>query len=86
MKDLKQKYGSVDEEELEDDDLELRRQGKDMKMPANKEIDELAASVYQFLYSGDSDFDIDGLFQEIDQQQLNLSSKTFFFVGILENT
>ncbi|XP_018571112.1 uncharacterized protein LOC108910840 isoform X2 [Anoplophora glabripennis] len=61
MKDLRQKYGNVDEEELEDDDLEIRRQGKDMKLTSTKEIDELAASVYEFLYSGDGGFDIDGL-------------------------
>lgn len=62
MKDLRHKYGSVDEDELEDDELEIRRQGKDMKFPADKEIDELAASVYEFLYSSDSSFDVDGLF------------------------
>lgn len=62
MKDLRQKYGSVDEEELEDDELEIRRQGKDMKFPRNKEIDELAATVYEFLYSGEGGFDVDALF------------------------
>lgn len=64
MKDVREKFSGVSDEEL-DGDLELRRTGKDMKFPnvnEEKDIDALEASMYEFLYASDSNIELDGFF------------------------
>lgn len=64
MKDVREKFSGVDDEEL-DTDMDLRRAGKAAKLPPNeteKEIDELASSIYEFMYASDSSFDAEELF------------------------
>lgn len=58
MKDVREKFSGVADDEL-DGDMELRR-GKAAKLPQSgteKEIEDLASSVYEFLYTSDSNFD-----------------------------
>lgn len=64
MKDVREKFSGVADEEL-DTEMDLRRTGKATKLPPNeseKEIDDLAASMYEFLYASDSSFDAEELF------------------------
>ncbi|XP_060517912.1 uncharacterized protein LOC132696847 isoform X2 [Cylas formicarius] len=62
MKDVRDKYAGVSDDEL-DADMELRRQSKSTKLPSDKEkeIEDLTASMYEFLYASDGGFDIDGI-------------------------
>ncbi|KAJ8960808.1 hypothetical protein NQ318_020104 [Aromia moschata] len=62
MKDVREKYAGVMEDEL-DGDVELRRTGKASKLPetdGEQEIEDMSESMYEFLYASDSGFDIDG--------------------------
>lgn len=60
MKDVREKYAGVPDEEF-DHDVEVRRTGKNTRLPNDDgEIDQLAASMYDFLYGSDSNLDIDG--------------------------
>ncbi|KAL1513383.1 hypothetical protein ABEB36_002802 [Hypothenemus hampei] len=66
MKDVREKYAGVTDDDFDGGDVELRRtgrQGKATKLgnDQEKEIDDLAASMYEFLYTSDSGFDIDGI-------------------------
>lgn len=65
MKDVREKYAGVTEDDFESGDVELRRTGrqsKDSKLDSQeKEIDDLAGSMYEFLYASDSGFDVDGI-------------------------
>lgn len=66
MKDVRDKYSGVTDEEF-DSEFDLRRAGRARKLPAsdeeesNGEIDELASSIYEFLYASDSNMDIDSI-------------------------
>ncbi|XP_066155467.1 uncharacterized protein [Euwallacea fornicatus] len=60
MKDVREKYAGVSDDDFEGSDVELRRTGRKMDSQ-EKEIDTLAASMYEFLYASDSGFDIDGI-------------------------
>lgn len=55
MKDVREKYTDVTEDDF-DPDVEIRRQGRHMKN--NENLDELAVSLYDFLYGNDSELDI----------------------------
>lgn len=63
MKDVREKYAGVTEDDFESGDVELRRTGRQGKalMSENDEVDNMAASMYEFLYASDSGFDIDGI-------------------------
>lgn len=60
MKDVREKYAGVGDEDL-DDDVEIRRQGKDMKFEKDGEMDSLATDIYEFLYGSDTSLDLDSL-------------------------
>lgn len=60
MKDVREKFSGVNEDDFEED-VPIRRSGKDMKLN-NREIDEMAASMYEFLYGGDTSLDIESVF------------------------
>ncbi|KAF7287190.1 uncharacterized protein LOC143194162 isoform X1 [Rhynchophorus ferrugineus] len=64
MKDVREKYAGVSDD-FENGDVELRRTGRQGKAEKiddkEKEIDDLASSMYDFLYASDSGFDIDGI-------------------------
>lgn len=59
MKDVREKYSGVSEDDF-DEDVPIRRSGKDMKLQ-DKEIDEMASSMYEFLYGGDSGMDLESV-------------------------
>lgn len=62
LKDVRERYDGLEEYE---GDVDFGRRSKSMKMPQEGDVDDLAASVYEFLYSGSSseqELDIDGLF------------------------
>ncbi|KAG5896396.1 hypothetical protein JTB14_009601 [Gonioctena quinquepunctata] len=62
MKDVREKFNGVADDEL---DADFRRTGKAMDFSTNeseKEIDDLAASMYEFLYASDSSLDVDEFF------------------------
>jgi len=59
MKDVREKYSGVSEDDFEGD-IEFRRTGRGMKLQEN-EIDDLANSMYEFLYGSDSGFELDSL-------------------------
>lgn len=62
MKDVREKFSGVSDDEL-DGDMDLRRTGKAAKMPDNdKELEDMASAMYEFLYTSDSGLDDDGLF------------------------
>lgn len=63
MKDVREKYAGVADDDFESGDVELRRTGRRGKAgnDQDKEVDDLAASMYEFLYASDSGFDIDGI-------------------------
>ncbi|CAG9768984.1 unnamed protein product [Ceutorhynchus assimilis] len=64
MKDVREKYAGVADDDFESGDVELRRTGREGKLmnsDKEKEVDDLAASMYEFLYASDSGFDIDGI-------------------------
>lgn len=60
MKDVREKYSGVSDEDF-DGDVEIRRQGKAAKLNKDDEIDDLAASMYEFLYASDSNFDLESI-------------------------
>lgn len=62
MKDVREKYAGVAEDDFDGGDMELRRTGKASQFAADKEVDELASSMYEFLYGSDSNFDIENIF------------------------
>lgn len=58
---MREKYPEVGDEDF-DSDMEIRRQGKSAKLPEDdSQIDELADSVYEFLYASDSSMNIDAM-------------------------
>ncbi|XP_056645868.1 uncharacterized protein LOC130451094 [Diorhabda sublineata] len=62
MKDVREKFAGVSDEEL-DGDLDLRRAGKDIKISKAEQennVNDLESSMYDFLYSSDSNIDMDG--------------------------
>lgn len=59
MKDIKDKISTISEEDL-DNDAELRRTGKSIKYEDS--TNELAASMYDFLYGVDNGFEMDNIF------------------------
>lgn len=67
MRDVREKYAGVTEDDFEGGDMELRRTGRDGKAASlgnqdqESEVDNLAASMYEFLYASDSGFDVDGI-------------------------
>lgn len=61
MKDVREKYAGVTDDDFDGGDMELRRTGKASKLNEEKEIDELAGSMYEFLYGSDSSFDIENI-------------------------
>ncbi|XP_074027053.1 uncharacterized protein [Leptinotarsa decemlineata] len=64
MKDVRDKFSGVADDELESD-MDLSRTGKAMDFPKadkEREIDDLASSMYEFLYTSDSNLDVDELF------------------------
>lgn len=59
MKDVREKYAGVTDEDL-DGEMEIRRQGKAMKFDETEhEVNELATSMYDFLYGTESGVGID---------------------------
>lgn len=61
LKDIRERYDGLEEYES---DVEFGRRGKAMKAPSDGEIDDMAASMYEFLYSssnGEQDLDIGGM-------------------------
>ncbi|RZC32779.1 uncharacterized protein BDFB_007256 [Asbolus verrucosus] len=61
MKDVREKYTGVTDEEF-DSDVELRRTGKARNLPKSEfEINELASSMYEFLYGTESEINIDSV-------------------------
>ncbi|XP_045471460.1 uncharacterized protein LOC123678469 [Harmonia axyridis] len=60
MKDVREKYAGVTDEDL-DDDVEIRRQAKDLKSGHEEDLDSLATDIYGFLYGSDSSLDLDSL-------------------------
>ncbi|KAJ8978177.1 hypothetical protein NQ317_009665 [Molorchus minor] len=61
MKDVREKYSEMTDDEL-DSDIEVRRsKGMRMSNDSEKEIEDMSDSIYEFLYASDSGFDIDGL-------------------------
>lgn len=61
MKDVREKYAGVADDDFDGGDMELRRTGKASKLAEDKEVDELASSMYEFLYGSDSSFDIENI-------------------------
>lgn len=61
MKDVREKYAGVTDDDFDAGDMELRRTGKAAKMAEDKEVEELAGSMYEFLYGSDSNFDIENI-------------------------
>lgn len=59
MKDVREKYSGVADDDFDGGDMELRRTGKATKIDAD--VDELASSMYEFLYGSDSNFDIENI-------------------------
>ncbi|XP_044751821.1 uncharacterized protein LOC123311795 [Coccinella septempunctata] len=59
MKDVREKYAGVADEDL-DDDVEIRRQGRDQKL-GEKDMDSLATDIYEFLYGSDTSLDLDNI-------------------------
>lgn len=60
MKDVREKYSGISDEEF-DSEMELRRNGKAMKFDKS-DIDELAVSIYDFLYGTDSGVELESFF------------------------
>ncbi|KAJ3654914.1 hypothetical protein Zmor_014066 [Zophobas morio] len=61
MKDVREKYAGMTDEDFEND-VEFRRTGKAMKMPKSEEqINDLASSMYEFLYGSESNVNIDSI-------------------------
>lgn len=58
MKDVRERYTDVSDDDFESD-LEIKRQGRFMK---EENLDELAASMYDFLYGSDYNINLDNLF------------------------
>lgn len=61
MKDVREKYAGV-ADDFDGGDMELRRTGKASKIEDDKDVEELASSMYEFLYGSDSNFDIENIF------------------------
>lgn len=60
MKDVREKYAGVADDDFDGSDMELRRTGKASKIDSEN-VDELASSMYEFLYGSDSNFDIENI-------------------------
>lgn len=61
MKDVRERYAGVADEEDFDNDLELRRTSKAMDLSkSQEEVDDLASSMYEFLYGGENG-NVDGV-------------------------
>lgn len=60
MKDVREKYTGVSEDDF-DGDVEIRRQGRERK-DDDKTMDELATSMYEFLYGNDVTLNIENMF------------------------
>lgn len=60
MKDVREKYTEVGEDDF-DDEVGIRRHGKDMKLD-DKDIDDMATSMYEFLYGSEANLDLDSVF------------------------
>lgn len=61
MKDVREKFSGVSEDEL-DGEMDLRRTGKATKLDNEKELEDMASAMYDLLYTSDSGFDDAGLF------------------------
>lgn len=61
MKDVREKYAGVTEDDFDGGDIELRRTGKAARMEEDKDVEELAGSMYEFLYGSDSSFEIENI-------------------------
>lgn len=62
MKDVREKYSGVSDDDL-DSEMDLRRTGKASKSPDNeKELEDMASAMYDLLYTSDSGLDDDGFF------------------------
>lgn len=61
MKDVREKFSGVSEDEL-DGEMDLRRTGKATKFDNEKELEDMASAMYDLLYTSDSGFDEGGLF------------------------
>lgn len=62
MKDVREKFSGVSDDEL-DGEMDLRRTGKAAKTPENeRELEEMASAMYDFLYTSDTGLDDDGFF------------------------
>lgn len=62
MKDVREKYAGVTDEDL-DDDVEIRRQGKDLKSETERDMDSLATDIYEMIYGSDTSLDLDSILQ-----------------------
>lgn len=60
MKDVREKYAGVTDEDL-DDDVEIRRQGKDLKSETERDMDSLATDIYEMIYGSDTSLDLDSI-------------------------
>ncbi|XP_044266373.1 uncharacterized protein LOC123012485 isoform X1 [Tribolium madens] len=61
MKDVREKYAGVADDEF-DNDVELRRTGKALDVTkSQEEVDELATSMYEFLYGEENNVNLEGL-------------------------
>lgn len=60
MKDVREKFSGVSEDELEGE-MDLRRTGKASKFENDRELEDMAAAMYDLLYTSDSGFG-DGFF------------------------
>lgn len=60
MKDVREKFSGVSEDELEGE-MDLRRTGKTIKFENERELEDMAGSMYDLLYTSDSGFG-DGIF------------------------
>lgn len=58
MKDVREKYTDVGDDDFESE-LDIKRQGRDMKDVDTME--DLAGSMYDFLYGSDSNLDLDNV-------------------------
>ncbi|XP_065163473.1 LOW QUALITY PROTEIN: uncharacterized protein [Atheta coriaria] len=60
MKDVREKYAGVADEDFDGDGVEFRRTGRATKETPD-EVDQLASSIYEFLYGSDHTVDIDSV-------------------------
>lgn len=60
MKDVREKYTGVSDDDFDGTDMELRRTGKAAKLQ-DDDVDALASSMYEFLYGSDSNMDLDSI-------------------------